>query len=53
MCINKYLRVSTDIQKLKCIVLIPGLARRVDLGLELSRVEEKIKEGKTWCDLAS
>jgi hypothetical protein len=32
------------------IVLKPGPARRVDLGLEPGQVEEKIREGKTRRD---
>ena len=32
------------------IVLKPGPTRRVDLGLEPGRVEEKIEEGKTQRD---
>jgi len=34
------------------IVLKFGPTRRVNLGLEPGRVEEKTGEGKTWCDLA-
>jgi hypothetical protein len=30
--------------------LKPGLARRVDPGLELGRIEEKIEKAKTWYD---
>jgi len=31
--------------------LKPGPTRRVDPGLEPGLVEEKIGEGKIWCDL--